>query len=277
VLSSLQGLRAQIPSPILKACLDDMALDNGSYTQFVDTDHESEDDEPRKIATIKKSAPVDTKNLSFKSGKGSNSGLHYVNYDNAKGGGRLNAEDKNKLLADSAKANAKLVDMNRTLSTTRSTIEKLVSEPMNSELNILLKNAEAESSVMSGQLEEARKLTVNVQYIHRTKKKIEYYASFWRKRRKLCADFLITLEELTDGTVSLKKCQAGDGPIEIECDEACAKLATEFAKKKSNQSGNGKVNKTSAISQSCCKSFSKFVAVMLDSQGKVQRIQIDSH
>jgi hypothetical protein len=258
-----------------------MALDNESCNQFVDTDHESGDDEPRKGTTIKKSAPTENENqfknaLSFKGGKGSNSGLYYVNYNDAKGGGELYPEDKNKLFADAANADAKLVEMKRALSTTRATIDKLLAEPMNAELNTLLKTAEAESSDLLGQLQDARKLKVHAQHIHNTKKKIEYFSTIWRKRRKLCMDFLITMEELTDGSVSVKKCQSGDGPIEIDSDEACAKLATEFAKKKLNQAGIGQVNKAIAISKSGSQSVNKFAAVILDSQGKVQRIIIDS-
>lgn len=259
-----------------------MALDNDNCNPFVDTDNESGDDEPRKSTTVKKSTSADTENqfknaLSFKGGKGSNSSLYYVNYNDAKGGSGLDSEDKNKLFADAANAEAKLVETKRYLTTTRGTIEKLLSEPMNAELNTLLKKAEAESSELSAQLEEARKLTVNVQHIHHTKKKIEYFASFWRKRRKLCMDFLITMEELTDGAVSVKKCQSGDGPIEIDGDETCAKLATEFAKKKLNQGGSSKGNKTITASKSGCVSVNKFAAVLLDSQGNIQRIFIDDH
>ena len=279
---SLQGLKARIPSPILKTCLDDMALDHDSCNQFLEEDNESGDDEPRKNKSVTKTTASETdvqfKNaLSFKGGKGSNSGLYYVNYNDVKGGGALDPMDKNQLVSDSANADAKLAFLKNTLETTRSSIKKLMSEPMNADLSNLLKKAEADSSDLLVQLEEARKLKVNGRLVQQTKKKIEHFASFWRKRRKTCIDFLITMEELTDGSVSLKKCQNGDGPIEIDCDEVCTKMAIEFAKKKLNRlvPETGKGNKNIAASKLGCLSINKIVAVVLDSQGKVQRVTID--
>lgn len=52
------------------------------------------------------------------------------------------------------------------------------------------------------------------------KKGIEGMGSIWRKRKRQCIEFVSNMEDATEGTISLKKCLKGDGPIDIDSDEA---------------------------------------------------------
>ena len=37
--------------------------------------------------------------------------------------------------------------------------------------------------------------------------------STWRKRKRSCMEFLMNMEEATDGKVDVKKCLKGDGAV----------------------------------------------------------------
>jgi hypothetical protein len=259
-----------------------MALDTDASTQFADSDDDEE-------APKKKSKKDDTAeavpykgSLSFKAGKGSNSSLYYTNYNTAKNGDGLDREEKNKLATDLAAAEAEEAALKQTLATMRSMTTKLLSEPFNEEATARLEKEEAELSDLQEELEAARKLKVNEKHKEQTKRRIENMATFWRKRRRICMDFLISMEEVTDGTISAKKCLAGDGQIELDSDEAVAKAAIEYAKKKraGPKSLGGKKLSFAKTSATTSKSGSippseSFVAVLLDSQGCVQRVHLD--
>jgi hypothetical protein len=275
----LQGLKAIVPSPILKACLDDMALDNDYSTQFVDSDND-DDDKTTKDKKIHNSASIYTQfknSLSYKGGKGSSSGLYYVNYNEAKGGDGLDGEEKNQLSADIATAISKKSVIEHELYNKRAVATKLRSEPVNDDLNTLLAKAESESCELFSQLECTRKFKANEKLKEYTKKRIDYFSSVWRKRRKLCMDFLICMEELTEGLVTLKTCLGGNGQIDIESDENIISLAREFSKKKRHHNVSlqtAEPNMNSGTSKPGLQPSKNFVAVSLDSQCKVQRIYI---
>lgn len=253
-----------------------MALDTDSSTQFADD--EDEDEEPaKKVAKPKKENPeaVPYKNsLSFKAGKGSNTSLYYVNYNTAKGGDGLDRDSKNLLASNMATADAEESVLKQTLAALRAETEKLLSEPKNEELLGRLDREETELGALTEKLTAARKLKVNEAHKATTKKRIEHYATFWRKRRRLCVDFLFTMEEATDGQINAKKCLAGDGQVDCESDELVAKQAIDYAKSKSNSHGPKKLvsSRTSAISQNGIQPSESFVAVLLDAKGSVERV-----
>jgi hypothetical protein len=106
----------------------------------------------------------------------------------------------------------------------------------------------------------------------------------WRKRRRICMDFLIAMEENTEGIVSVKKCLGGDGQIEIDSDQAIVTSAVAFGNKKRSRTllakkvpvgSLTKKAKTSHESSSLSPNEA-FVAVTLNSQGLVERIYLDS-
>eukprot|EP00957_Ditylum_brightwellii_P103954 7920896-Ditylum_brightwellii.AAC.1 len=61
-------------------------------------------------------------------------------------------------------------------------------------------------SELRGKLDNARELVVNEKRKRQIQKKVGVMTAHWRKRRRLCMDFLMMMEESTEGTVSVKKC-----------------------------------------------------------------------
>ena len=105
-------------------------------------------------------------------------------------------------------------------------------------------------------------------HVKLVKKELESKASVWRKRKRMCTEFLSNMEECTDGTISLKKCLKGDGQIDIDSDETALKGAITFAsrkKVKTVKSGGAK----SGVQPSA-----DFVGCTLSAQGKPERVFI---
>lgn len=261
-----------------------MALDTDASTQFADSDDE---DEPKKKKSKPKKEPSDAEansykgSLSFKSGKGTSSSLYYVNYATAKNGDGLEPDEKTKLSAALATAQAEEAALKASLKKTQAETAKLLSEPTNEEANARLEKEEAELLDLQEQLEAARKLKVNEKHKQQTKRRIDNMATYWRKRRRICMDFMIAMEENTDGTISAKKCFAGDGQIELDSDEAVAKGAIEYGKKKRSRPMHAgakrsiKSTKLSKNSKAGIPPSESFVAVLLDTQGCVERVHLD--
>lgn len=254
-----------------------MALDKDTTAQFEDSDDE---DAPKKSS---KKEPSDADpykgSLAFKAGKGSNSSLYFVNYNVAKNGNGLDGEEKSKLASDFANAEAEMESLKHSIKSMTATTAKLLSEPTNEEADGRLAKEESELAVLKEQVEEARKLKVNEKLKKQTKKRIETMTSFWRKRRRICMDFLIAMEENTDGTVSMKKCLKGDGQIDIDSDEVVASGAIEYHKNKKS-SGPGLLGKKRKFTKAKPTSAGlapteDFVAVILDNKGLVQRVHAD--
>ena len=256
-----------------------MALDNDVTTQFADSDSEAEE-RKKKVVTVARdqSDNVQFKNaLLFKGAKGSNSGLYYVNHNAVAGGDGLDREEKNQLASDMASADSNYVALQNSLDLTCLQTKKLQAEPFNDMMNALLLKAEAELLELSAQLDTARTFKCNEKHKQGIIKRINYFSSYWRKRRKICMDFLITMEDLTEGTVSVKSCLSGNGQIDIDSDETIIKLALDFAGKKQKRTVSSKgvmlpckVDvKTSGLYAS-----ETFVAVAIDTQGNVQRIYL---
>lgn len=291
-----QQLKGVVPSPILKACLKEMALDKESDNQFADSDDgDDEDNQPKKKKAKKTAAKnhqesgIDVQansykgSLTYKEGsKGVSSSLYYVNYTIAKNGDGLSRDDKNKLLADLNAAQTQRASMQGTLEQTKAVADKLLAEPTNEQAVARLEEEAAALQQLSQQVDEARQYKDNATYMSQTKRRINNMVSYWRKRRRLCLDFLYSMEELSEGTVSAKKCLAGDGQIELDSDEVLAKRAVEYGKKKRscplsigakrplNMKKKAPKTKVPGIEPS-----ESFVAVLLDTQGSVKRVHID--
>lgn len=123
------------------------------------------------------------------------------------------------------------------------------------------------------ELEAARKFKVNEKHRQQLKQRIFVMTAEWRKRRRICMDFLTSMEDSTEGTVNARKCLSGDGQIDIDSDEAVAKHALEFGKKKRSKIVSSK--KRSLQQQPDILADEYFVAVTLDSQGCVKRVFLD--
>jgi hypothetical protein len=155
---------------------------------------------------------------------------------------------------------------------------KLLSEPTNEVAFANLEREEVALEQLQEDLVAARKLKVNEKHKQELKRRIDSMATTWRKRKRLCMDFLMAMEENTDGACSIRKNLSGDGPIEIESDESAAKCAIEYAKNKKQRDGLGRkklvlanANKNHGVPPD-----DSFVAVKLDAKGCVERVFINS-
>ena len=113
-------------------------------------------------------------------------------------------------------------------------------------------------------------------------------ATQWRKRKRICMDFLIMMEESTEGTISAKKCLAGDGQIDVESDETAIKNSIAYGNKKrsmtsrpfkktkvSKSMGRKTTGLSSSESLTCgLTPDANFVAVRLDPLGLVERVYL---
>ena len=121
---------------------------------------------------------------------------------------------------------------------------------------------------MGENITEMKSHAANEKHVKLVKKEIESKASVWRKRKRMCTEFLSNMEECTDGTISLKKCLKGDGQIDIDSDETALKGAIAFAsrkKAKTVKSGGAK----GGIQPSA-----DFVGCTLSASGKPERVFI---
>lgn len=103
-------------------------------------------------------------------------------------------------------------------------------------------------------------------------------ASHWGKRKRICLSFLSTLEENTEGAVTIQKSLAGDGPLQLDSDESAVKAELGLAKQKSQKAKMGINRKQASFKKQKTESSlsaslsSSLVAVRLVKGGKVERV-----
>lgn len=215
--------------------------------------------------------------LFLKAGKSFNSSLYYVDYNKAKNGSGLDPEERNQFYAQSSQAVLEEEALQAKIKLTKDSTKNLSSQPTNEELVVRLDEAEADLVKTTEALEGARQLKVNEKHKEQTKRRIENFTTEWRKRRRMATEFLFSMEELSEGTISAKKCLAGDGQIEIDSDEAVEKQAVAFAKKKRSFPARWfkKSRAAEAAEGNGIAPNKNFVAVRLNSQGLVERVLVD--
>ena len=212
-------LKGVVPSPVLKSCLDDMALDTfNPENQFADSD----DDEDTNAVSGKKkalSASNDDEfagSLSVKGGRNTNTTLYYCDYSKLSNNGNgLLPDDRNTLLSDHEVAKAELAAKEDSISSMTNESQRLLSEPTNEEAAGSLEVKENYVQELRDQVEAAQELKDFEKVRVKMTKKVDVMAAQWRKRKRLCMDFLLAMEDNTDGTISVKKCLSGDGQIYI--------------------------------------------------------------
>ena len=263
-----------------------MALDRNE-NPFDESD--DEDSEPK---ATKKSKPSSddpyASSLAFKAGRNANTCLYFVDHTKQKNNGDgLEPDQRNQLACDSAKADADHLALSASLQRMTAEATQLLSEPTNEEASATLELQESAMKSIRDQLEDARKLKINEKHKKQTKKRIESMAAQWRKRKRLCMDFLITMEESTEGTLTVKKCLAGDGQIEIDSDESAIAGALAYGKKKrsrppakkmkvsKNLAGLGAKPQESHSLAAGLEADASFVAVQLDAMGQVCRVHLE--
>jgi hypothetical protein len=230
---------------------------------FDDSDGEEEEAEKESKTSAKTS---EASLLFFKPGRSAANSLYYVDYRTTKNQGNgLPPFEKNELMAALGRVDHEKTTLRRTIEEKRRIASKLIGESTNDELTSFLAAEKVELEEWTEKTSAAREYQANIPRKQSIKRQINIMSSEWRKRRRICLDFLTNMEEMTDGSISRTKCLAGDDKnIEIESDEQAIKNALDFAKKKNARHKKAKVEAVS--------STSTFIGVRLNSQGCVERV-----
>lgn len=92
----------------------------------------------------------------------------------------------------------------------------------------------------------------------------------------MCNEFIQNMEEATDGTISMKKCAKGDGPIDIETDDGAIKGAKEYASKKRpkvvSKGGGLKQRNGASAPNGGLTGDPNLIGVVLESSGRPRRV-----
>ena len=270
-----KSLKGVVPSPVLKSSLDSMALDKSSSNenQFYDSDEEEGKGSKAKEKKLLVLSSYDDLegSLSLKPGRNANTSLYYVDYSKFPNDGNgLFPDDRNALLGEHEKVKADMDVYVSTLKDYTTKTEKLLSEPTNASADESVQMLGKEVDHLMEDVESAKEFQVNESHRKEVHKGIELMTSQWRKRKRLCMDFLITMEECTEGSISVAKCLKGDGPIELDSDETIIKGATSFSKQGRNRKRSHIGNKNSGVRPNPA-----FIGVLLNRQGKAERVYLD--
>jgi hypothetical protein len=183
ICGNLQKLKAVVPSPILKACLDDMA-DTFQGNPFADGDSDDEDGKPAKKKAKKSNDASDeyAGSLRLKEGRNVNNNLYYVDHTKLQNNGNgLDPDKRNDLYADLEKAKCEEEALKKQLQETAAETARLLSEPLNDELATLLVEQEKEMEELNAKLETNRGFAGNEKYAKQLTGRVSKMATFWRK------------------------------------------------------------------------------------------------
>ena len=179
-----QKLKAIVPSPILRACLDDMA-DTFQGNPFADGDSDDEENKPPK-KKAKKSNDEPTEeysgSLRLKAGRNTNNNLYYVDHTKLQNNGNgLDPDKRNDLFADLEKAKCEEEALKKQIQESASKTARLLSEPLNDELTTLLVEREKEMEGLNEKLETNRGFAGNEKYVKKLAGRVSKMATIWRK------------------------------------------------------------------------------------------------
>eukprot|EP00536_Pseudo-nitzschia_multiseries_P009824 jgi/Psemu1/325786/estExt_fgenesh1_pg.C_2860001 len=255
-------LKKMIPSPVLSATLEDMTTDFRDEDVFNASDDENSHDEKCHVTPQKKSDSKEpyAGSLVFKAGRNAKSNIYYVDYTKIK---EMDNDSRQELASKVAVAKGEHGQLILNLRQAVAKTTQFLSEPSNDELGGLLSESEKAVTKLKADVNDAKALMVNEGHRKKLKRRIQSMAGHYRKRKQLCCSFLSSLEEVSDGTISKKKCLNGDGQIALDSDENTNKSALAYAKSKKRQK-----TKISLADEN-------FVGVLLDSQGMVKRVYVD--
>jgi len=184
----------------------------------------------------------------------------------------LEPDEKNKLYQELGQSKESLSILQKEIKTTVAA-EKLRSEPTNEELIHRLQDQEAAFAELKAKVEDSRGLKANEETKKQLKRGIKHMAGEWKKRKKLCISFLNDMEEHSDGAIPAKECLSGNGPIDIDSDEAIIKAAKAFAQRKKHNRFLGKKGKKSSAGD--CPPSESFIGVEVDFNGVVTRVDLN--
>ena len=194
-----------------------MALDTFSAeNQFADSDDEDDRSTSKKKSKIGSSDDEYAGSLSIKAGRNANTTLYYCDYSSLTNNGNgLLPDDRNTLLSDHEIAKAEMQSQDNCIKSMTAEASKLLSEPTNEELTALFEEMEENVTSLREEVESAQELKGFEKHKVKVNKRVDTMAAQWRKRKRVCMDFLVAMEENTEGSISTKKCLSGDGQIYI--------------------------------------------------------------
>ena len=238
---------------------------------FADSDDDEEESKSKKAPAKKQSSNDQfAGTLLLKAGRNANTSLYYVDHTKQPNQGNgLEPAAKTELYLAIGQADNQKQMLQQKISGMRAEATKLLSESTNEEITRLLDTQQADIDEWQKKTEGARQYQANAKNKEQLKRRLEHMTGEWRKRRRLCLDFLTTMEEMSEGTIRRSKCLAGDGAIEIESDETFAKNVIAYHKTKKSTKLSKKAENSKSLSNDA------FLAVRLDSQGCVERIYAD--
>mmetsp|Transcript_13027 Transcript_13027/g.26926 ORF Transcript_13027/g.26926 Transcript_13027/m.26926 type:complete len:475 (+) Transcript_13027:271-1695(+) len=270
-------LKGVVPSPVLKACLDEMTVDASGGDESDDAH-----DDPFALSSKKNKKKEDNSgndtvtssntyvdSLLLKVGRNINTSLYYVNQEKLPhDGSGLPPDERNELIGKEQKSAHERDSAVARLRDSTAQTSQLLSEPTNKEATSTLAEGEKTLADLKERIEESRQHEGNEKKRATTKKRIQTLSDVWWKRRRLCKDFLDAMEDMTEGTINAKKCLAGDGQIELESDETVIKdsLAA-YESRKARGEFAAKRRVASGLQPT-----DTFVAVSMDGAGHVHRV-----
>lgn len=173
---------------------------------FADSDNEEDMAESKPSA--KKASSNDPYSLVLKMGRNANTSLYYVDYTKQPNQGNgLTATDKNALYSALAQVDVEKQNIQRQLNGVRSETAKMLSEPTNEELVRDFEDKQAELEEWQSKAKEAKEFQANATRKDQIKRRLQHMCGEWRKRRRLCLDFLTTF--VSDNVVNLHKLRVG--------------------------------------------------------------------
>ena len=245
-----------------------------------DSDDEDDGKMPKdKVKDYDDFAPYGPGSLHFKPSRSENTHLYYVNYNKIK---ELSPEERQELHSKKYEKEAEKLALELKIKSMIAAASELLSQPTNEELSPLLKNGEDEKASLEEKAETNRLFKVNESTRLNIRKKIRTMAATWRKRKRTCMEFLMQLEESSEGLVSVAKLRKDNGPFCIAFDglHADAELRSKAQMAQKRQQGmiskrrNGIVSKTSAQNDAD-PSGRCLVAVILGKNDIVERKYFD--
>lgn len=215
-----------------------MTLDPMGHSDDESDDSEDEEDGGPKKKKKKDKVESNANNsdnpykgsIILKTGRGVSSNIYYADQKRLpfKGNG-LPFGEKMQLQTDLAQAEQELQVLNGQLASAAKETVKLAGEPTNSEADATLETEELVLEDMRKQAEASRELLVNDAERIKTRDRVNSMVIEWRKRRGMCFRFIRNIEDLTEGTITLKQCLKDGGQIGIESDEMVIAAARESA------------------------------------------------
>lgn len=306
-----QKLKGVVPGLILRKCLDEM-VDKANDNPFAD-DSDDEDEKPsiKKNAAKKTSSDEYAGSLRMKEGRNANTTLYFVDHTKLQNNGNgLLPEIRNDLYSNLEKSKQELTLLGQKHKEICLKTTQLLSEPKNEELESELQMLVDKMEVVDNGLEDARAYAssklygvclflvfpclsveflaelicaqfrpsfTDAKHAKQLKGRIDKMAGEWRKRKRTFTEFIISMEDATDGAISMKKVTKGDGPIEIETDDGAIKVAKAYAgRKKAKVVSKGLKQRNGASAQNGgLVGDEKLIGVLLNSKGVPQRVYID--